>query len=151
VREKIEVSTPKFSNYFVAYMRFEVPQFIEVEDKVVGPLTWRQFIYLAGGIGILIVIWFSMPLIGFVILGIPLGALAGFLAFHRINNRPFSLFLESFVSYWRKGRLYLWKKEEEQTIMSFTSESEVVHGAVQGDRRRLTSLAEKLEFYSTEK
>ncbi len=132
-------------------MRFEVPQFIEVEDKVVGPLTWRQFIYLAGGIGICIIIWFSAPLIVFVILGVPFGALAGFLAFHRINNRPFSLFLESFIKYWRSGRLYLWKKEQEQTIESYTSTSEVSHTAVQGDGRRLTSLAEKLEFYSTEK
>jgi hypothetical protein len=132
-------------------MRFEVPQFIDVEDKIVGPLTWRQFIYLAGGIGILTILYFSLPFIGFVVVGIPFGALAGFLAFHRINNRPFSFFLESFVKYWRNGRLYLWKKEEEQTVMSYKSETESVLTPTQGDRRRLASLAEKLEFYSTEK
>jgi len=32
-------------------MRFEVPQFIEVEDKIFGPFTWKQFIYLMGGEG----------------------------------------------------------------------------------------------------
>ena len=82
-------------------MRFEVPQFIEVEDKVVGPLTWRQFIYLAGGIGICLIFYFALPFLVFLIFGLPFGALAGFLAFHKINNRPFSVFLESFVKYAR--------------------------------------------------
>ncbi|NCT02072.1 PrgI family protein, partial [Candidatus Parcubacteria bacterium] len=38
-------------------MRFEVPQFIEVEDKIFGPLTWRQFLYLSGGLGMAVVIF----------------------------------------------------------------------------------------------
>ncbi len=34
-------------------MRFEVPQFIDVEDKIFGPFTFKQFLYLAGGAGLL--------------------------------------------------------------------------------------------------
>ena len=33
-------------------MMFSVPQFIDVEDKIIGPLTLKQFIYLAGGAGL---------------------------------------------------------------------------------------------------
>jgi PrgI family protein len=132
------------------FMRFEVPQFIEVEDKIVGPLTWRQFIYLAGGIGVLILFYFSLPFILFVLFGLPFGALAGFLAFHRVNNRPFSIFLESFVNYMRKGKLYLWRKEHAQTIVSY-SEKTPETTTVRGDKKRLSTLAEKLEFYSLEK
>ncbi len=131
-------------------MRFEVPQFIEVEDKVVGPLTWRQFIYLAGGIGICTILYFSLPFLVFIIFGLPFGALAGFLAFHRVNNRPFSAFLESFVHYARNSKLYLWRKEQEQTVMSYTEEP-LAPGTVSGDHRKLSSLAEKLEFYSLDK
>ncbi len=98
-------------------MRFEVPQFIEIEDKIVGPLTWRQFIYLAGGAGLLIILYFTVPFILFVLFGLPLGALSGFLAFHRINNRPFSAFLEAFVGYTTKKKLYLWRKDEAQEIV----------------------------------
>ncbi|TSC61742.1 MAG: SsrA-binding protein, partial [Parcubacteria group bacterium Athens0416_74] len=32
-------------------MQFQVPQFIEVEDKIVGPLTFKQFVFIAGGLG----------------------------------------------------------------------------------------------------
>ena len=41
-------------------MRFEVPQFIEIEDKIFGPFTWKQFVYLAGGVGLAAVIFFSL-------------------------------------------------------------------------------------------
>ena len=132
-------------------MRFEVPQFIEVEDKIVGPLTWKQFIYLAGGIGILVLFYFTLPTIFFAILGLPLAALAGFLAFHRINNRPFSAFLESFVTYMRKGKLYLWRKEHEQIITSYSKEPSTHSPILENNQKRLSALAEKLEFYSIEK
>ena len=32
-------------------MQFQVPQFIEIEDKIIGPFTVKQFIYLVGGAG----------------------------------------------------------------------------------------------------
>jgi hypothetical protein len=132
-------------------MKFEVPQFIEVEDKIVGPLTWRQFVYLAGGAGALSICYFVLPFILFVIIGLPIGALAGFLAFHKVNNRPFSIFLESAVNYFRKGRLYLWRKEKEQTVMHYTETKGPTGTYNGGDKKRLASLAEKLEFYSLEK
>lgn len=98
-------------------MRFEVPQFIEIEDKIVGPLTWKQFIYLAGGVGIIVILFLSLPFLFFILFARPLGALSGALAFHRINNRPFSIFLESAVSFFTHARLYLWRREIEQTIV----------------------------------
>lgn len=131
-------------------MRFEVPQFIEVEDKIVGPLTWRQFVYIAGGGGLLVVLYFSLPFILFVLIGGPIGALAGFLAFHRVNNRPFSIFLESVFRFVTRGRLYLWRKEQEQSIIEHNN-TEVKQTPTAGDRSRLASLAEKLEFYSLDK
>jgi PrgI family protein len=94
-------------------MRFEVPQFIEVEDKIFGPLSWRQFLYLGGGIGAAVAMFLMLPFIIFAVLGIPLALLAGALAFYPVNNRPFSFFLEAIVNYATKERLYLWRKKEE--------------------------------------
>lgn len=91
-------------------MRFEVPQFIEIEDKIFGPLTWKQFIYLAGGSGFAVIVFFLLPFVFFVFLAIPVGALAAALAFYPVNNRPFSVFLESAYRYFKGGRLYLWKR-----------------------------------------
>lgn len=92
-------------------MRFEVPQFIEVEDKIFGPLTWKQFIYVGGGLGLAAVLFFLTPFIVFVILGLPVAGLTFMLAFLPVNNRPFSIFLEAAVRYFRGTRLYLWQKK----------------------------------------
>lgn len=104
-------------------MRFEVPQFIEIEDKIFGPLTWRQFIYVAGGVGIAIVLFFTVPFILFLLIGLPVAALTFALAFYPVNNRPFSLFLESMIRYFRGTRLYLWRKRGTGVYSgAFTSE-----------------------------
>jgi hypothetical protein len=97
-------------------MRFEVPQFIEVEDKIVGPFTWKQFVYIAGAAGIAVVTFLTLPFFLFLLIAGPVAALGGFLAFHEVNNRPFSLFLESFVQYVAGGKLYLWHRGHKQTI-----------------------------------
>ncbi len=133
-------------------MRFEVPQFIEVEDKIIGPFTWKQFIYLAGGVGILIICYFLLPFFLFAIIGIPIGALAGFLAFHRVNNRPFSIFLESFVNYATKSKLYLWHKEHEQTIRFKQEQYDTMSGSVAHTQKKtLTSLSRKLDLNTLQK
>jgi hypothetical protein len=92
-------------------MRFEVPQFIEIEDKIFGPFTWKQFVYLAGGVGLGVVMFFTMPLFVFVLIGVPVGALSALLAFYPVNNRPFSSFLESMVFFYKNNRVYYWRKK----------------------------------------
>jgi len=42
-------------------MQFQVPQFIEVEDKIFGPLTFKQFVYMAGGAGLAYLLWRVLP------------------------------------------------------------------------------------------
>jgi hypothetical protein len=130
-------------------MRFEVPQFIEIEDKIIGPLTWKQFVYLAGGVGVLVILYFTLPLIFFVALGLPFGALAASLAFHRVNNRPFSAFLEALLSYAGKGKLYLWRKSEVQSIVG---KEEVTESVVSSpilsftNKKSIAALSRKLDL-----
>jgi hypothetical protein len=102
-------------------MRFEVPQFIEIEDKIFGPFTWKQFVYLAGGIGLSAVIFFAAPFIVFVLIGVPLGGLAILLAFYPVNNRPFSSFLEAMVFFYNNSRVYHWRKKSNIVYKTKTS------------------------------
>jgi len=91
--------------------RYQVPQFIEVEDKIFGPLTFRQFIYLAGGIGFVVVLYSFLPSFLAIIIGGPIAMLGAALAFIKINNRPFVNAAESFLKFLLNKKLYLWKKE----------------------------------------
>ena len=92
-------------------MQFQVPQFIEVEDKIFGPLTFKQFIYVAGGAGLAYITWRLLPLYIGAPLGIAaLGAGAAF-AYVEWNGRPFILGLESAFYYFVRSKLYLWNNE----------------------------------------
>jgi len=96
-------------------MQFQVPQFIEVEDKIFGPLTLKQFLYLAGGAGAGIALYLYIPYkIISIILIIPIVAFSLALAFYKINNRPFIDVAQSYFYYVLTDKLYLWKKAEKK-------------------------------------
>jgi hypothetical protein len=91
-------------------MQFQVPQYIEVEDKIIGPLTLKQFLYLAAGGGILFMLWFLVELWLFIIMAIIIGFICAALAFYKVNGRPLIAFLGSIMTYFKKPKLYIWKK-----------------------------------------
>lgn len=92
-------------------MRFQVPQFINIEDKIFGPLTIKQFIYVAGGGGICYVLFRFLPLFAAILVALPVAAFALALAFYKYNRRPFIFIVQSFFGYIVKDKLYLWDKE----------------------------------------
>lgn len=97
-------------------MRFQVPQFIEVEDKIFGPLTFKQFIYIGGGVGACVVFFTFLPNFIAFLLSAPVAIFALALAFYKVNDKPFINVVEAFIRYTYKDKLYLWKKEEKKPV-----------------------------------
>ncbi|PIW74767.1 MAG: hypothetical protein CO003_00945 [Candidatus Portnoybacteria bacterium CG_4_8_14_3_um_filter_44_15] len=95
-------------------MEFKVPQFIELEDKIVGPLTLKQFLFLGAGGILLFVLWFFLTLGAFIIALIPVAVLSVALAFYKPRGRPSFEMIVLFINYILKPRLYLWKKKNGQ-------------------------------------
>lgn len=93
-------------------MEYQVPQFIEVEDKIIGPLTLKQFIYLAGGAGLCVVFFAYLNLVFAILLSIPVVALAAALSFYKVNGKPFIEVLEAGFTYYTGAKLFLWKRRE---------------------------------------
>lgn len=91
---------------------YQVPQFIEVEDKIFGPFTLRQFIFVAGGVGICVGLILYLPRLLGIALAIPVAVLAWALAFFRYNERTFLEIVEAGFNYYSKNRLYLWRKDD---------------------------------------
>lgn len=98
------------------FMRFQVPQFIDVEDKIFGPFTLKQFLYLAGGASIAVVGIMYLGVFLGLLVSSPIVALAAALAFYKVNNRPFVNVLESAFRFFIKDKLYIWHKREELEI-----------------------------------
>ena len=95
-------------------MQFQIPQFIEVEDKIFGPLTFRQFVYLAGGVGTSYLLFRVLPfIIALPLIGVIMGLVAA-LAFFQYNGRPFILAIEHGFYFLLHPKLYLWNNERKR-------------------------------------
>ena len=93
-------------------MQFKVPQFLEIEDKIFGPFTFKQFIYLAGGAGLCYVLF---KLMGLLFGAIPILIVAGIslaLTFYRPNNKPLIDMVEAGFKYTLQNKLYIWKRRK---------------------------------------
>ena len=93
-------------------MQFKVPQFLDIEDKIFGPFTFSQFVYLAGGAGLCFILY---KVLGFLLAFIPMLAIAGFavaLTFYRPNNKPLVNMIEAGLKYLVQDKLYIWKKKK---------------------------------------
>lgn len=93
-------------------MKYQVPQFLEIEDKIFGPFTLKQFLYAGAGIALGFVLWSTMPRILAIIIGAPVVSLFFGLAFWQVNDRPLVVAIEHFMKYMFSPKLYLWKKRE---------------------------------------
>lgn len=89
-------------------MQFQVPQYIDVEDHIVGPLTIRQFLYLATGFLIIfssyffLVMWLWLP-IALIVAGASLA-----LALVKYNGRPLLSILAAGFRYISRPKTYAW-------------------------------------------
>lgn len=95
-------------------MQYQVPQFIEIEDKIFGPLTFKQFLYVGGGAAMGFILWVLLPKIFAIIFGAPIVGFFMAAAFYKVNGRPFLIFIEGVIRYAFSPKLYKWKKTEKK-------------------------------------
>lgn len=95
-------------------MKYQVPQFIEVEDKIFGPLTFKQFVFIAGGAGVCFICYKLLSGFWAVVVATPAIAAAAALAFYKPNNRPLLVTLEAAFNFLVTSKLYIWKKEDKK-------------------------------------
>ncbi len=95
-------------------MQFRLPQFLDIEDKVFGPFTFKQFGYLLGALAFAYIFWKLIPfkIISILLIFIFSGTFLA-LAFVKINNRPFADILEAAYKFLIGNKTYVWVKKKE--------------------------------------
>lgn len=88
-----------------------MPQFIETEDKIIGPLTLKQFMWLAGGVLLIFLLFKTVSFFYFVISAIPIGAVSLALAFYKIDNIPLFNYILYAIGYSLNPKRYYYKKD----------------------------------------
>ena len=90
--------------------QFVVPQFIDVEDKIFGPITTRQFLIILAG-GLIVFLGYRFGDLGFFIADLAIvGGLTLVFAFVKVNGQTFHYFLLNIFQTIRKPSLRLWNK-----------------------------------------
>ncbi len=92
-------------------MQFVVPQFIDVEDKILGPLSVRQFIILIAASGLLFLSFRFADISLFILEAFVITVLTIAFAFIRVNGRPFHHFLINLIQMVQRPRLRIWRHD----------------------------------------
>jgi hypothetical protein len=96
-------------------MQFQVPQFLDIEDKIIGPFTMKQFIYLIGGAGLGYMAQRFLTFFGIgYLIGLGFVALGATFAYYRPNKKPFADMVESGFNFFKSTRLYIWRRKEKK-------------------------------------
>nr|MBD3359314.1 hypothetical protein [Candidatus Buchananbacteria bacterium] len=119
----------------MAFDQFLVPQFIDVESKIIGPITTRQFFIMMVA-GMLDFIFYKMfYFTTFIIVALLTTAIFGMIAFFKVNGMPFHYFFLNLVQTLKRPNLRLWgkteitelpKKEEKKEEEKFTPKEPLV-------------------------
>jgi len=90
--------------------KFVVPQFIDVEDKIIGPITTRQFVIIGATALVIFILSRILETFLFVPIGLVILVFGGALAFMKVNGMPFHFFLLNVVQTFRRPSLRVWDK-----------------------------------------
>lgn len=91
--------------------QFTVPQFIEEKPKVIGPMTFQQFIYVGTAGAISFILYFTINFYFFLMAGIVIFSGAIILAFGKSGGRPLPMVIKNVFAFRLQPKIYLWKKK----------------------------------------
>ncbi|MFZ2193560.1 MAG: PrgI family protein [Candidatus Moraniibacteriota bacterium] len=95
-------------------MIFNIPQFIDIEDKLVGPLTAKQLGWLAIGGVILLIAYSTLDKATFFLSAAIIAVIFGALAFYRPYNQPLIKLVSSSILFIKRPKLYVWHRVAER-------------------------------------
>lgn len=101
---------------------YKVPQDVEADDKLIGPFSFRQFIYLIiAVIGIALGWGLSQLFLPLAVIPIPIVLFFGTLALPLRKDQPMEIYLAAVVSFYLKPRKRLWKPDGIQSLVEITA------------------------------
>jgi hypothetical protein len=90
---------------------FTIPQFLDVEDKIIGPITTRQFIICIVGAGMMFIAYKLADLVTLILVGLLIVVLVLVIGFVKINGQYFHYFLINVIQTLKRPGLRVWRKK----------------------------------------
>jgi len=111
-------------------MQFQVPQNIDLEDKIIGPVTFKNFIILLfGGMFVYLIFLTPMPRAISIIIAIPITLALLAITFVKIQDQSFIKFFTSLMFFWFRPKQRIWsqKQPKPEVIIKNKTQKEKYH------------------------
>ncbi len=127
-------------------MQFPVPQYIDIEDTIVGPLSVKQTIIFAIGVMIIFMSMMIFVVSITIIIAIPTTIVTLLFAFYKPNGRPLYVLVTNYFIYHFRPKLYIWRREPEGILIKRAIKREAPNNRMSAEykivsRNRLQELA----------
>lgn len=129
-------------------MLFNVPQYIDVEDKVAGPLTAKQLLWMFGMGAVLLILWGTLEKAAFYISAVPV--VAGFcaLAFYKPQGQPLIKFILWGIAFLFQPKNYVWKREFVKKVKKIEPEKPIESLAEDKKKKQREILEENIKDFA---
>ncbi len=119
---------------------FQVPQFIDQKPKIVGPLTLKQFAFIAVATLLSFFAYYTFDFLLWIIVSVVMESFALLLAFGKINGQDSTAVLKAVFSFLVQPRMFIWERNFSVKAAEEKSRADVA--------RRSMSVQEKLKSIS---
>lgn len=91
--------------------KFIVPQFIDVESKIFGPITTRQFLIMLVGLMFGFIAYKLSDISLFIVEAFIIFIVVAALAFVKVNGAPFHIFLLNYIKTMKSAKVRIWRRQ----------------------------------------
>ncbi len=97
---------------------YRVPQDVEAEDKLLGPFSFKQFVFLIIAVGFFGIAWaLGVALLPLAIIPLPFGVFFTVLALPLRKEQPMEIYIAAVISFFLKPRVRLWEPDGVETLI----------------------------------
>lgn len=122
-------------------MRYQVPQFVDIEDKIIGPFTLKQFLMYVVAVLFLVPVYLNSDLSLFITVALPVLGIAAAFAHVRIAHKSLGVTIANAAKFAAGGQLFIWRRsgqakplrikdekwKEENTLISDAQTTSLLH------------------------
>jgi len=102
-------------------MRYQVPQFVDIEDKIIGPLTLKQFLIYVGAVMLLVPVYLASDMSLFITIAVPVLGVGALFAHFKLHGRSLFAIIAHASAFMLRGQVFIWRREH-------TNETLPIHG-----------------------
>lgn len=129
-------------------MRFQVPQFTDIQDRIIGPLTLKQFMLYLAAVLVNIPIYLLSDMSLFLTLALPIMGIAALFAHFRLHGKTLEEVVMNAIRFYTQGQMFIWRRGDDEKLITIKDAvwreevTPLVHGRV---TTSLTNMAQALE------